>query len=107
MPRSAYTDKQERKAKHIEEGYEDRGVSKKVAKARAWATVNKQDAGGNRRGSGKGAGSDRERDVAKGRSKASGSKGRSSKGGKRSTGGPSKKRSGGGASKRGGSRAKR
>jgi hypothetical protein len=30
MPRgdkSAYTDKQKRKAEHIEEGYEDRGVS--------------------------------------------------------------------------------
>ena len=29
MPRGAYTAKQERKAEHIEEGYEKRGVSKK------------------------------------------------------------------------------
>ncbi|MET3898831.1 plasmid stabilization system protein ParE [Devosia sp. UYZn731] len=42
MPRgdkSAYTDKQERKADHIAEGYEDRGVSEKEAERRAWATV--------------------------------------------------------------------
>jgi hypothetical protein len=57
MPRgdkSKYTDKQERKAVHIEEGYEKRGVPKKVAKARAWATVNKEDGGGNKSGSGRG-----------------------------------------------------
>ena len=44
MPRGdkgAYTDKQKRKAEHIEEGYEKRGVSKKEAEKRAWATVNK------------------------------------------------------------------
>ena len=29
--KSAYTDKQKRKAEHIEEGYEDRGVSDKEA----------------------------------------------------------------------------
>lgn len=49
MPRgekSKYTDKQERKADHIAEGYEERGVSKKEAESRAWATVNKQDGGG-------------------------------------------------------------
>lgn len=49
MPRgvsSKYTDKQERKAEHIEEGYEKKGVSTKEAKKRAWATVNKQDGGG-------------------------------------------------------------
>jgi plasmid stabilization system protein ParE len=57
MPRgdkSKYTDKQERKAEHIEKGYEKRGVPKKVAKARAWATVNKEDGGGNKSGSGRG-----------------------------------------------------
>ena len=43
---SKYTDKQERKAEHIEEGYEKKGVSKKEAEKRAWATVNKQDGGG-------------------------------------------------------------
>ncbi len=43
---SKYTAKQERKADHIAEGYRDKGVSKKEAEARAWATVNKQDGGG-------------------------------------------------------------
>lgn len=57
MPRgdkSAYTDKQKRKAEHIEEGYEDRGVSKDEAERRAWATVNKESGGGNKSGSGRG-----------------------------------------------------
>ena len=49
-----YTDKQKRKAEHIEEGYEDRGVSKKEAERRAWATVNKESGGGNKSGSGRG-----------------------------------------------------
>ena len=55
MPRgdkSKYTDKQKRKAEHIAEGYEDRGVSKKMAKARAWATVNKVSKGGEKPGGG-------------------------------------------------------
>lgn len=46
--KSAYTDKQKRKAAHIEEGYAKRGVPEKEAEARAWATVNKQDGGGKR-----------------------------------------------------------
>ncbi len=57
MPRgdkSAYTEKQKRKAEHIEEGYERRGVSRKTAQARAWATVNKESGGGNKSGSGRG-----------------------------------------------------
>lgn len=57
MPRggkSTYTDKQKRKAEHIEEGYRDRGVPRKEAAARAWATVNKEDGGGNKSGSGRG-----------------------------------------------------
>lgn len=57
MPRGdkdKYTDKQKRKAEHIAEGYEDRGVSKKEAKSRAWATVNKDSGGGNKSGSGRG-----------------------------------------------------
>ena len=57
MPRgdkSAYTDKQKRKAEHIEEGYEDRGVSKKESERRAWATVNKESHGGKKSGSGRG-----------------------------------------------------
>lgn len=49
-----YTSKQKRKAEHIEEGYEKRGVGKKTAEARAWATVNKQDKGGKKSGSGRG-----------------------------------------------------
>jgi plasmid stabilization system protein ParE len=49
-----YTDKQKRKAEHIEEGYEDRGVSHKEAERRAWATVNKESGGGNKSGSGRG-----------------------------------------------------
>src|SRR5436190_24179706 len=57
MPRgdkSKYTDKQKRKAEHIEEGYESRGVPAKTAQARAWATVNKESGGGNKSGSGRG-----------------------------------------------------
>jgi plasmid stabilization system protein ParE len=46
-----YTDKQKRKAEHIEEGYEKRGVSHDEAERRAWATVNKQDGGGKKGGS--------------------------------------------------------
>jgi hypothetical protein len=52
--KSSYTGKQKRKAEHIEEGYEKRGVGKKEAKARAWATVNKTDKGGKKSGSGRG-----------------------------------------------------
>jgi hypothetical protein len=57
MPRgdkSAYTGKQKRQARHIEEGYEDRGVGRKEAKRRAWATVNKETGGGNKSGYGRG-----------------------------------------------------
>ena len=54
MPRGAYTAKQDRKAKHIEEGYEKRGISKKEAESRAWATVNKESGGGKKSGSGRG-----------------------------------------------------
>jgi hypothetical protein len=53
MPRgdkSKYTDKQERKAQHIEQSYESRGVPEKEAERRAWATVNKDDGGGKRPG---------------------------------------------------------
>ena len=48
-----YTDKQKRKAEHIEESYEDRGVSQEEAERRAWATVNKESGGGNKSGSGR------------------------------------------------------
>ena len=52
--KSAYTEKQKRQARHIEEGYEDRGVSRKEAARRAWATVNKETGGGKKSGSGRG-----------------------------------------------------
>ena len=58
MPRgdkSKYTDKQERKADHIAESYENKGVPEDEAERRAWATVNKGDGGGKAVGSGKGA----------------------------------------------------
>lgn len=58
MPRgdkSKYTDKQERKADHIAESYESRGVPEAEAERRAWATVNKDDGGGKQSGSGRGA----------------------------------------------------
>ena len=53
MPRGSkdkYTDKQKRKAEHIEESYEHKGVSEGEVEARAWATVNKQSGGGERSG---------------------------------------------------------
>lgn len=48
--KTKYTDKQKRKAEHIEESYESRGVPKEEAESRAWATVNKQDGGGKKPG---------------------------------------------------------
>jgi hypothetical protein len=57
MPRgdkSSYSGKQKRKAEHIEEGYEKRGVSHQEAERRAWATVNKESGGGEKSGSGRG-----------------------------------------------------
>jgi plasmid stabilization system protein ParE len=57
MPRgdkSAYSDKQQRQAEHIEEGYENRGVPEAEAQRRAWATVNKETGDGKKSGSGRG-----------------------------------------------------
>lgn len=48
--KSSYSSKQKRQAKHIEKGYEHKGVSEKESKRRAWATVNKQ-TGGAKKGS--------------------------------------------------------
>jgi plasmid stabilization system protein ParE len=48
--KAKYTDKQKRKAEHIEESYEDRGLGEKEAERRAWATVNKQSGGGEKPG---------------------------------------------------------
>lgn len=52
--KAKYTWKQKRKAEHIAEGYRERGTSAKTAKARAWATVNKESGGGKKSGSGRG-----------------------------------------------------
>jgi len=57
MPRgdkSSYTDKQIRKAEHIEAGYEKRGLGRGEAERRAWATVNAETGGGKKSGSGRG-----------------------------------------------------
>lgn len=57
MPRggkATYTAKQKRQARHIEEGYEKRGVGEKEAERRAWATVNDETGGGKKSGSGRG-----------------------------------------------------
>lgn len=51
--KAAYTGKQKRQAEHIEKGYERRGVSKRTAERRAWATVNKTTGGGKKSGSGR------------------------------------------------------
>ena len=56
MPRgdkSAYTDKQKRQARHIEESYEERGVDPDKSAEIAWATVNKETGGGKLSGSGR------------------------------------------------------
>jgi plasmid stabilization system protein ParE len=52
--KTKYSEKQKRQAEHIEEGYEERGVPKEKAAARAWATVNKISGGGEKSGSGRG-----------------------------------------------------
>ena len=51
--KAKYTDKQKRKAEHIEAGYEEKGIPHKKAEQIAWATVNKQSGGGEKSGSGK------------------------------------------------------
>ncbi|MDQ0702342.1 hypothetical protein QF043_001134 [Pseudomonas sp. W3I7] len=53
MPRGSkakYTAEQKRKAAHIENSYEHKGLPKEEAEARAWATVNKQSGGGEKPG---------------------------------------------------------
>ena len=55
MPRGdkdKYTDKQKRQAEKIEEGYIERGVSRREAGRRAWATVNAVHGGGEKPGGG-------------------------------------------------------
>lgn len=81
MPRgskSKYTSKQKRKAEHIEEGYEKRGTKKKEAERRAWATVNKMDKGGKKKG-----GSGRGKKTNKAPARKGGKKGGSKSSGKK------------------------
>lgn len=52
--KTKYTERQRRKAEHIEEGYVARGASPKRAAQIGWATVNKEEGGGNKSGSGRG-----------------------------------------------------
>ena len=51
--KSSYTAKQKRQARHIEESERKRGKSSKTAARIAYATVNKQDGGGKKSGSGR------------------------------------------------------
>jgi hypothetical protein len=48
-----YTTQQKKKARHIGQSYERRGLAPKQAAARAWATVNRQSGGGEKSGSGR------------------------------------------------------
>ena len=75
--KSSYTSKQKRKAGKIEKGYKKRGVSKKEAEKRAWATVNKSDKGGKKSGSGRG------KKSSKASSRKGGKKGGKKAGGKK------------------------
>jgi plasmid stabilization system protein ParE len=80
MPRgdkSSYTDKQKRKAEHIEEGYEKRGTPKKEAERRAWATVNAESGGGKKSGSGRGKAENHDSSKKGGRKGGAASAGRS------------------------------
>jgi hypothetical protein len=52
--KKSYTSKQRRQAQHIEEGAKKSGKSSARAKQIAYATVNKQDGGGKKSGSGRG-----------------------------------------------------
>jgi hypothetical protein len=74
--KSSYSGKQKRQAEHIEKGYEKRGTSKKEAERRAWATVNKQDKGGKKSGSGRGKKKDTSSSRKGGRKVGKASKGR-------------------------------
>src|SRR5215210_2214932 len=90
-----YTDKQKRQAEHIEESYEERGVSEGEAEKRAWATVNKSSGGGKKSGSGRGKTTD------KAPMKKGGKKGGKKSGAKKSS---AKKGSSKGGSKKGSSK---
>lgn len=103
-----YTDKQKRKAEHIEEGYEKRGVSKEEAERRAWATVNATHGGGEKPGGG-GYGKPENKGPArkggkKGGKKAVKKSGGSAKKGSAKKGASKKSSARKGSSKKGGSR---
>jgi hypothetical protein len=51
--KKSYTSKQRRTARHIEDSAKRSGKSSKTAKRIAYATVNKQDGGGKKSGSGR------------------------------------------------------
>ena len=97
--KSAYTDKQKRKAEHIEESYEGRGVPAKEAAARAWATVNAMDHGGKKSGSGRARSKSSSSGAGPSKSKASSGAGRSKSKTSSGRGGKSKSKA---ASGRGG-----
>jgi plasmid stabilization system protein ParE len=81
MPRgdkTAYTERQKRQARHIEEGYIKRGVPEEEAEKRAWATVNAMTGGGKKGGSGRG------KAMSKAPAKKGGKKGGSASGRRRS-----------------------
>lgn len=50
----SYTPKQRRRAKHIEDSVQKRGGSAKTAARIAYATINQEDGGGKKSGSGRG-----------------------------------------------------
>jgi hypothetical protein len=52
--KKSYTSKQRRQARNIEESAKKRGMSSRRAKQIGYATVNKQDGGGKKSGSGRG-----------------------------------------------------
>lgn len=54
--KKSYTSKQKRQARHIEDSAKKSGKSSKTAARIAYATVNKQDGGGKKSGSGRGSG---------------------------------------------------
>jgi hypothetical protein len=73
MPRgskSKYTSKQKRQAHHIEDSAKKRGASSKRAAQIGYATVNKQDHGGKKSGSGRGKTSNKSSSRAGGRASA-------------------------------------
>ena len=125
MPRgdkSKYTDKQKRQAEHIEESYEERGLSEDEAERRAWATVNAAHGGGEKPGGGgygkpvnkapyrkggKKGGKASKKGSKKATSKKAGSKKSGSKKGSSKKGGSKKASSKKGGSKKGGSKKRR